>query len=116
MVHAQWSETSVNWMFAAPTEIMDAAHLPLFENVDVVQVGARNMQKALLYAALEPSELLRKYEAEGDFTSRLALMEELKSFPFADVWARYCELENVPSGLLWLDEVRAYEHKILSER
>ena len=26
------------------TEIMEAAHLPLFENVDVIQVGARNMQ------------------------------------------------------------------------
>lgn len=26
------------------TEIMDASHLPLFENVDVIQVGARNMQ------------------------------------------------------------------------
>ena len=26
------------------TEIMDIAHLPLFENVDVIQVGARNTQ------------------------------------------------------------------------
>ena len=26
------------------TEIMDLSHLPLFENVDVIQVGARNMQ------------------------------------------------------------------------
>ncbi len=26
------------------TEIMDAAHLPLFEDVDLIQVGARNMQ------------------------------------------------------------------------
>lgn len=26
------------------TEIMDYAHLPLFENVDIIQVGARNMQ------------------------------------------------------------------------
>lgn len=26
------------------TEIMDASHLPLFEHVDVIQVGARNMQ------------------------------------------------------------------------
>ncbi|MGN0778859.1 MAG: 3-deoxy-7-phosphoheptulonate synthase [Aristaeellaceae bacterium] len=26
------------------TEIMDAAHLPMFEDVDVIQVGARNMQ------------------------------------------------------------------------
>ncbi|MBP3347981.1 MAG: 3-deoxy-7-phosphoheptulonate synthase [Clostridia bacterium] len=34
------------------TEIMDAAHLPLFENVDVVQVGARNMQNFELLKAL----------------------------------------------------------------
>ena len=26
------------------TEIMDYAHLPLFEDVDIIQVGARNMQ------------------------------------------------------------------------
>ena len=26
------------------TEIMDAAHIPLFEDVDIIQVGARNMQ------------------------------------------------------------------------
>lgn len=26
------------------TEVMDISHLPLFENVDVIQVGARNMQ------------------------------------------------------------------------
>ncbi len=26
------------------TEIMDASHIPLFENVDIIQVGARNMQ------------------------------------------------------------------------
>ena len=26
------------------TEIMDASHLPLFEDVDIIQVGARNMQ------------------------------------------------------------------------
>ncbi len=26
------------------TELMDAAHLPLFEDVDIIQVGARNMQ------------------------------------------------------------------------
>lgn len=34
------------------TEIMDASHLPLFENVDVVQVGARNMQNFELLKAL----------------------------------------------------------------
>ena len=34
------------------TEIMDAAYLPLFEQVDVIQVGARNMQNFALLKAL----------------------------------------------------------------
>ncbi|MDY2670128.1 MAG: 3-deoxy-7-phosphoheptulonate synthase [Anaerovoracaceae bacterium] len=34
------------------TEIMSAAHLPLFKNVDVIQVGARNMQNFELLKAL----------------------------------------------------------------
>lgn len=34
------------------TEIMSAAHLPLFENVDMIQVGARNMQNFELLKAL----------------------------------------------------------------
>ena len=79
-------------------------------------IGTRNMQKALLYAALEPSELLRKYEQESDFTSRLALMEECKTFPFADVWAHYCEMCGVPSDGKWLSVVRDYERKIITER
>lgn len=79
-------------------------------------IGTRNMQKALLFAALEPSALLREFEEKGDFTSRLALMEEIKTLPFSDVWQHYCETEGVPAGGEWLDEIRAYEHKILSER
>ncbi len=43
-------------------------------------------------------------------------MEELKTMPMADVWAHYCELEGVPAGYEWLEEVRKYEHKILSAR
>ena len=34
------------------TEIMDASHLPLFEDVDVIQVGARNMQNFELLKVL----------------------------------------------------------------
>ncbi len=34
------------------TEIMDARHLPLFEDVDILQVGARNMQNFELLKAL----------------------------------------------------------------
>ena len=34
------------------TEIMDASHLPLFDDVDVIQVGARNMQNFELLKAV----------------------------------------------------------------
>ena len=41
-------------------------------------IGGRSMQKALLGAFLEPTAALRKFENEGDYTSRLATMEKLK--------------------------------------
>lgn len=39
------------------TELMDAAHIPLFKDVDVIQVGARNMQN---FELLKELGLLRK--------------------------------------------------------
>ena len=79
-------------------------------------IGTRCMLKALLAGLLEPSETLRKMEQTGDMTGRLALMEELKSFPLGAVWDYYCLTEGVPVGPAWLDEVRAYEKTVLSER
>jgi L-rhamnose isomerase len=79
-------------------------------------IGTRSMQKALLFAALEPSALLKKLELEGDYTSRLALMEEIKTLPFAAVWDMYCEMQNVPLRSEWLDEVKKYEKDVLVKR
>lgn len=79
-------------------------------------IGTRNMQKALLYAALEPTEKLRKLEFEGDYTARLAMLEELKSYPFQAVWDWYCETEGVPVRDKWLEGVKAYERDVLSAR
>lgn len=79
-------------------------------------IGTRNMQKALLYAKLEPIEMLRKAEYEGDYTTRLAMLEELKSYPFAAVWDMYCEECGVPVRDKWLDEVRKYEKDVLVNR
>jgi L-rhamnose isomerase len=79
-------------------------------------IGTRAMLKALLIALLEPTAKLRELEAAGDFTSRLALMEEFKSLPFGAVWDRYCEGQNVPVGRAWLDEVKRYETDVLSKR
>lgn len=79
-------------------------------------IGTRNMQKALLYAALEPTAKLRALELDGDYTSRLAMLEESKSLPFAAVWDYYCEKSGVPVRDAWLTEVKQYEKEVLSKR
>ncbi len=79
-------------------------------------IGTRAMIKALLIALLEPTDKLRKMENEGDFTGRLALLEELKTMPFGAVWDYHCEKMGVPAGLAWLEEVRSYERDVLSKR
>lgn len=79
-------------------------------------IGVRNMIKALLRAYLEPTEMLKKIELEGDYTSRLALTEEYKTYPFGAVWDYYCETMGVPVKEEWLKAVKDYEKKILEER
>ena len=72
-------------------------------------IGTRAMIKALLAALLEPLKQLREWENEGDYTSRLAMLEELKSMPLGAVWDYYCERLGVPVGTAWIDEVKKYE-------
>jgi L-rhamnose isomerase len=79
-------------------------------------IGSRNVLKALLRALLEPVGLLKKLELDGDYTSRLALTEEYKTYPFPAVWDHYCEMMNVPVRENWLTEVKKYENDILNER
>jgi len=79
-------------------------------------IGTRATLKALLHALLEPLELLRGYEADGDFTARLAMLEEIKNLPASAVWDYYCQTSEVPVGADWLKEVRRYEEKVLSKR
>jgi L-rhamnose isomerase len=79
-------------------------------------IGARNTLRALLLALLEPQEMLRQYEIEGDFSSRLALQEELKSMPFSSVWDYYCVQKNVPVGMEFMNVIKAYEQKDLANR
>jgi L-rhamnose isomerase len=79
-------------------------------------IGARNTQRALLSAMLSPADELRKLEVEGDFTRRLALIEELKGMPFGAVWDQFCLQNEVPVGMAWMDEVKQYETKVTSKR
>ncbi|RNB71217.1 L-rhamnose isomerase [Brevibacillus invocatus] len=79
-------------------------------------IGMRSTLKALLRAMLEPTELLRQVELAGDYTTRLALMEEFKSYPFGAIWDFYCAKNGVPVREAWLPEVKAYEKEVLSAR
>ena len=79
-------------------------------------IGTRNMAKALLLALLTPIDKLKKLEAEGDYTSRLALMEDTKVLPAGAVWDYYCRKMDVPVGDAWLAEVKRYEKDVLSQR
>lgn len=79
-------------------------------------IGTRNMIKALLYAMLSPNDHLKQLQEEGNFTERLALMEEIKTYPFGAIWDYYCEQMNVPVRETWLDEVKKYEETVLSKR
>lgn len=79
-------------------------------------VGTRNTQKALLKAMLEPIEDLKAMELELDYTKRMALTEELKDFPYADVWNYFCEQNDAPVGMNWYEEVMNYERDILATR
>jgi L-rhamnose isomerase len=79
-------------------------------------IGTRNMIKSLLKALVEPVETLRRLEEDGDYTARLAALEENKTMPFGAVWDYYCALSDVPVGGAWLSEVKRYEKEVLSLR
>ena len=79
-------------------------------------IGTRATLKALLMALLDPIDLMRDYESNGDFTARLVLLEEMKNFPAGAVWDYYCQSQDVPVGSAWLEDVRRYEAAILKQR
>ncbi|HKI01204.1 MAG TPA: L-rhamnose isomerase [Thermoanaerobaculia bacterium] len=79
-------------------------------------IGARNTLRALLAALLDPYDHLRSLEQAGDFTGRLALLEELKGLPWGAVWDYHCLQQGVPVGIQFMDEVRSYETNVLARR
>ena len=79
-------------------------------------IGMRATLKALLAALLEPVDKLREFEINGDFTSRLALMEDVKLLPLGAVWDYHCLTCDVPAGNDWMADVRQYEADVQSKR
>lgn len=79
-------------------------------------IGTRNMSKALLLALLAPIAKLKQAELDGDYTTRLALMEDAKLLPAGAVWDQFCLQQDVPVGYAWLAEVKRYEREELAGR
>lgn len=79
-------------------------------------IGSRAAQKAMLQALLEPLALLRKYEAEGKYFQRLALLEEAKGMPWSAVWDMFCLRNGVPVGEEFIPVIERYEREILVNR
>ena len=78
-------------------------------------VGARNMQKALLFALLQPNTKLKALQESGNYTELLVLQEEAKTLPFGDIWNEYLKRQNV-DGDNWFEKVKEYENSVLKAR
>ncbi len=75
--------------------------------------GVRSVQKALLFALLQPA-CLKNLQDDNDMTSLMVMQEELKTAPIGDVWNEYLRRQNVPAD--YLTEVKEYEKKVLVNR
>ncbi|MDY6315484.1 MAG: L-rhamnose isomerase [Clostridia bacterium] len=79
-------------------------------------IGTRATKKALLAAMLEPMNMIKEAENEGDFTKRLALTDEFRSLPSCAVWDWYCMSKDVPENTEWLADLKDYEQKVMFKR
>ncbi|MCC6123646.1 MAG: L-rhamnose isomerase [Pirellulales bacterium] len=101
---------------------LDRVHLGLdyfdasINRVAAWTIGVRSTLRALLLALVEPTAKLREAEIRGDYTARLAMLEEIKTLPSGAVWDYYCFRHDVPVGLAWLEEVKQYEKDVLAKR
>jgi len=94
------------------TEFFDAS----VNRIGAYITGVRAVQKALLYALLEPTELLRQYEEKNQLFARLGLLENLKAMPYGEIWDYYCNQMGVADDQGWIDEVLEYEDEVLKKR
>ena len=101
---------------------LDRVHVGLdYFDASINRIGAwvtgiRATQKVLLYALLEPVEILKGYEEKGDYFRRLALLEELKSMPWGAIWDRFCGMNGAPIGTGWIERTKELEEKTQTTR
>jgi len=101
---------------------MDRVHMGLdffdasINRIGAYVVGTRAAQQAMLFALLEPRELLMEYENQGRNFERLALLEVMKSKGHGAVWDYFCLQQGVPVGEAYMGAIQEYEKQELSKR
>ena len=76
--------------------------------------GVRNLQKALLFALLQPNAELKKLQNENNFTEVMYLQEEMKTMPFGEIWNEFLAREGVAEN--YLAPIKEYEREVLLKR
>lgn len=79
-------------------------------------IGTRNMQKALLFALLQPWDALKKLQDTCEFTKLMMLNEEIKLYPLGAVWDEFCVRSQTPPKDEWYAEIERYEKEVLAKR
>jgi L-rhamnose isomerase len=79
-------------------------------------IGLRAFGKALLAALLEPTQLIRAAEYDGNPAKALALLDETKNMPVNAVWDHICLTHGVGTGTSWLDAMDRYEREVQFKR
>ena len=101
---------------------LNRAHIGLdyfdasIDRIGAYIIGTRATQKSLLQAFLEPLDLLRKYEDEGKYFERLALLEEEKTLPMGAVYDYFNYKHNVPVAEDYLADIEKYEQEVTFKR
>lgn len=79
-------------------------------------IGSRAAQKCMLCALLEPVDIIRKAELEGETYKVLTYLEEGKALPWGAVYDEFCERNNVPVGDAYMAEIDKYSKEVTSKR
>jgi len=101
---------------------LDRVHMGLdffdasINRIGAYVVGTRAAQQAMLFALLEPRDILLEYEEKGQFFERLAMLELLKTKPFGAIWDYYCMKHDVPVAQDFISNIQRYEKVVLSKR
>ncbi|MGD8777375.1 MAG: L-rhamnose isomerase [Ignavibacteria bacterium] len=79
-------------------------------------IGTRAAQLGFLFALLEPTNKLKRYEENGQNFERLAFLELMKAKPFGAIYDYYCMKNDVAVGDDYIKEIQQYETEVLSKR